>query len=523
MHRPAKFTSAPWPPHRALALVACAPVLPQILGSIFNIWYNTVVIGPLLNTEALRERFMATVIAYNIFVYPLGVGLWIWLVASLLPAMREMLSPMAVTDSQFIQKARRRVINLPWWGGLLAGVFWLLCIPVFLGALVATGDPIKPSLFVHLPISFMVSALISITHSFFLIELVSHRLVLPVLFHNSPAHTVPGTLKLSLRGRGVLWIVSAAICPISSLLLLSFAPRNPGMDPQWFALFVGSVGIAFGICTALMVGRLVGEPIDMLSNAARNVAAGQLDTHVLLHRPDEFGLLISEFNHMIRELREKKQLRETFGLHVGSKAAERILARDPGLGGARETLTVMFCDIRDYTSRCANQPPESTVNLLNAFFEIMVQIVEETHGGMINQLTGDGFMALFGAYGSPPRHADAALKAGLDMLAALKEINDDMQASGVEPLAIGIGLHTGPAVVGSVGSPKRMTFTAIGNTVNIASRVEGQTKPLGHPLVLTEATRLALVNPPPLIELPAQQIRGVDHPIALFAPDLEKD
>lgn len=513
-------TLVPWSPRRALILVACTPILPQILGSIFNIWYNLVVIGPLLNTEHLKQRFDLTVIVFNATVYPLAMGGWIWLVASLFTALKQAVSQEAAISSPLLDQARRRVINLPWWGALLAGVSWLLCIPVFLLALVATGDPLKPALFVHLPISFLVSALISTTHSFFLIELISHRLLLPILFRNSPAHAVPGTWKVTVRGRGLLWVVSAGICPIGSLLLLSFAPNNPGMNPEWFALFVGSVGIAFGLCSALMIGRLVGEPIDLLSRAVRDVAAGRLDTQMSLQRPDEFGLLISEFNRMIRELREKEQLRETFGLHVGRQAAERIMASDPGLSGTEETITVMFCDIRNFTARCASQPADRIVRLLNAFLVEMVRMVEETHGGMINKFTGDGFMALFGVGGSPHQSADAALKAGQDMLRALPDFNARAQEQepGFEPLAIGIGLHTGRAIVGSIGSPKRMEYTAIGDTVNVASRVESLTKILGQPIVFTQAVRDALAVLPDLIELPAQRVKGVEQSLKLFAP-----
>jgi adenylate cyclase len=507
-----------WSVIRALILVACAPVFPQVLGSVFNIWYNLTVIGPLLNTSVLKERFDETVVVFNAVAYPIAVGLWIWLVSSLYPAMRTVLSQEVSAGSPALDRARRRVINLPWLGSGLAGICWLVGIPIFLGALIATGEPLNGALFIHFPVSFLVSALISITHSFFLIELISHRLLLPVLFRNSPAHAVPGTWKLSLRGRGWLWIISAAICPISSLLLLSFAPKDPTMNPQWFALFVGTIGIAFGLCTALMMERLVGEPIDLLSGAVRDVAAGHFDTQMTLQRPDEFGLLISEFNRMIRELREKVVLRETFGHHVGSQIAQRILAHDPGLSGTEETITVMFCDIRNFTPRCARQTPQRTVKLLNAFFDVMVRIVEEKNGGMINQFTGDGFMAFFGAYGNPPRHADAALQAGRDMLAALNDFNAAILQDEFEPIAIGIGLHTGPAVVGSMGSLKRMTFTAIGNTVNVAARVESATKALGHPLLLTQATRDALADPPTLLELPAQQVKGVDKPITVFTP-----
>jgi len=322
------------------------------------------------------------------------------------------------------------------------------------------------------------------------------------------------------REHGLLWVVSAGICPIGSLLLLSFAPKNPGMNPEWFALFVGSVGIAFGLCSALMIGRLVGEPIDLLSRAVRDVAAGHLETQMSLQRPDEFGLLISEFNRMIRELREKEQLRETFGLHVGRQAAERIMANDPGLSGMEETITVMFCDIRNFTARCARQAPERTVRLLNSFLSEMVRIVEETHGGMINKFTGDGFMALFGVGGSPGQSADAALKASREMLRALPDFNARTQGQepNFEPFVIGIGLHTGRAIVGSIGSPKRMEFTAIGDTVNVASRVESLTKILGQPIVLTQATCDALTESSGLVELPVQQVKGVEQPLKLFAP-----
>jgi adenylate cyclase len=223
---------------------------------------------------------------------------------------------------------------------------------------------------------------------------------------------------------------------------------------------------------------------------------------------------------MIRELRDKEQLRETFGLHVGRQAAERIMANDPGLSGTEETITVMFCDIRNFTARCARQAPERTVRMLNAFLGEMVRIVEETHGGMINKFTGDGFMALFGVGGSPHQSADAALKAGQDMLRALPNFNARAQEQepDFEPLAIGIGLHTGRVIVGSIGSPKRMEFTAIGDTVNVASRVESLTKVLGRPMVLTQAARDALAVPPELSELPAQQVKGVEQPLKLFAP-----
>ena len=260
-----------------------------------------------------------------------------------------------------LQAARRRVIRLPFLGAIIFGLAWLLCIPIFIFSLAQVNHGLDSRLLWHLPVSFGVSGFISLTHSFFLVELASNWGLFPVLFQRARADLTPGAKTLSLRGRGLIWVISAGICPIGSLLLLNFAPASAGNDQQWLAVFVGSIGIAFGLCTAMMVSRLFLEPIDYLRSAAQAVARGRLDVEVPLVRADEFGLLIGEFNRMIVELREKERLRRTFGLHVGQKAAEAILARDPGLGGVEEIITVMFVDIRSFTAISAAATPAASL------------------------------------------------------------------------------------------------------------------------------------------------------------------
>ena len=148
----------------------------------------------------------------------------------------------------------------------------------------------------------------------------------------------------------------------------------------------------------------------------------------------------------------------------------------------------------------------------------MVQIVEERHSGMVNKFLGDGFVALFGVgdEAGVVAHPDRAVSAGRDMLAALLELNRTLADAGKSPLAIGIGIHTGVAIVGSVGSPKRLEFTAIGSTVNLASRVEGLTKGLGEDMILTEDTFNALSRRDGLKHLAPQQIRGLDRPVSIY-------
>ncbi len=247
------------PPRRALLVTALAPVVPQLLGSAFNIWYNLTVVQPLLGTAALEARFLRTCLLYNAIVYPIAMFLWLRQVYSIGPVVR-MLASGVQPEAAALAQARRRIINLPWRIAEISGAAWLLCVPVFLISLGVVSGPLDHRLLWHLPISFLVSAFISVTHSIFLVELASHWGLFPALFRDARADLTPGGHALSLRGRGLLWAISAGICPIGSLLLLSFAPPAPGTDPAWFAVFVGTVGVAFGLCTAVMISRLVSKP-----------------------------------------------------------------------------------------------------------------------------------------------------------------------------------------------------------------------------------------------------------------------
>ncbi len=504
-----------WPVRHGLWLIGVAPIVPQVVGSAVNIWYNLIHIKPLLSPAQLAV-FLRTITVFNLAVYPVALLVWVGVLRSLLSPWKAAMTGQAVEPGSLL-RARRRAINLPWWGMALTGSGWLLCIPVFLIVLSGSPGALDPRLYAHLPISFLISALIAVTHSFFAIELLSQRLLYPVLFKDARPAEIPGTLALSLRGRGLLWAVSAGLCPIASLLLLMLAPHDPGgTDTPWFALAVGALGISFGLTTAWMVGRLVTEPVQQLQQAAQRVAGGDLGVQVPLLRADEFGPLIDEFNRMIVELREKNRLKETLGTHVGQQAARLILDRDPGLGGVEEEVTVMFADIRNFSARCALSSPQDAVALLNLFLADMVEVVEQKHDGMVNKFLGDGFMALFGLCNGRESHADAAVAAGRDMLARLEALNARLVGQGQEPLSIGIGMHTGRAVVGSLGSPRRMEYTAIGNTVNVASRVEELTKLLGEPLLITAETHAALRAPEGLRALPPQQIKGYREPIRVY-------
>src|SRR3954465_6527889 len=165
----------------ALLLMALAPLIPQLLGSVFNIWYNNVIIQPMLVTPGLKNRFFETVIVYNLIVFPVGILLWLTRLRSFAPALQQLRSGIDV-DAQTLVRLRRRLIHLPWYAAAISAAAWFLCIPVFLVSLWQVDSDLPSQLLWHLPISLCISGFISVTHSIFLVELASHWGLFPVFF-----------------------------------------------------------------------------------------------------------------------------------------------------------------------------------------------------------------------------------------------------------------------------------------------------------------------------------------------------
>lgn len=518
---PAHPRESRWPAttRYGLLIVGFAPLLAQLIGSAFNIWYNLIHIRPLLS-EAQHDRFREAVLITNLVIYPVATAIWARAVASLRNPLRRMREGRTISSGELLQ-AQRRAVNLPWWMLGVAAPAWLLTIPALLGALAMSPEPLGRLVWIHLPISVAVAGSIAVTHGMFAVELTSLRCLYPVVFRDDLPPRIPGARPLSLRGRGLFLAVSAVVCPIVSLLLLMLVQREGESPDPRFAASVGGLSILFGLASAWMLGRLVTEPIHRLRRATAQVAEGNLDTVVDARRADEFGPLIRNFNEMVAGLREKQYLHEQFGRHVGREAARRILDRDPGLSGTEQELTVMFADLRNFTARSANCRPQEVVEMLNRFFSEMVEVIEQQHGGMVDKFLGDGLMALFGADDPHSDHADRAVAAGCNMLQAVERLNRN-RAECDSPLAVGIGIHTGPAIVGSIGSQRRGDYTAIGDTVNVASRVEGLTKQLGVPLLVTASTRSRLSRALDLCEFAAQPVKGVAEPVPVFGVQLDR-
>jgi adenylate cyclase len=229
------------------------------------------------------------------------------------------------------------------------------------------------------------------------------------------------------------------------------------------------------------------------------------------------GLVAGQAGRYLLQGREQRKLRRLFQRYVSPTVVEQLLARSENLiltGELRE-VTILFSDLRGFTSLSEQLTASEVVSRLNQYFSAMVEVIHR-NGGMVDKFIGDAIMAVFGAPLETSRHPDQAVQAGLEMISVLKRLNCDWEAQGLPTLRMGVGIHSGEAVLGNVGSSERLDYTVIGDVVNTASRLETMTKELGCSLLVSAETRNRLVSDPELQEVGEVHLKGKAVPVKVY-------
>ncbi|WP_404381113.1 adenylate/guanylate cyclase domain-containing protein [Caenispirillum salinarum] len=338
----------------------------------------------------------------------------------------------------------------------------------------------------------------------------------------------PGATARRLEERIVRRLTESAsafaVAPAAALVMMAVRQVEEGYAEPVIVvevLFIAAVFVGAALLVAGHYGRSLRRDTVAIVDSLDAVSGGRYDVALDATRPDELGRVAGGINTMAAGLRQRERIRDAFGRFVSPEVAETVLAQAAEgtvrLHGERRHVAVLMCDLRDFTPLAERLEPEEVTALLNAYFAEMVAAVH-AHHGMVDKLIGDAVMAVFGLAPCPEGRTPErlAVDAALEMRTRLAAFNAG-RADGLR-LSHGIGIHAGPAVAGTIGSPDRLEFTVIGSTVNIAARLEAETRTVGEPVLISEAVATHLGGAARAVG--AGRLKGLSRPVALFAPEV---
>lgn len=334
----------------------------------------------------------------------------------------------------------------------------------------------------------------------------------------------PGeTFLLSVAGQRFLSIlvpVKAHLAsPLYALVQRSYDEAlTPFYALRWRIVWIGGGALIVAVFMGIGLAGGITSPVRTLVAGMQEVLKGNLAHRLQVEREDEIGFLARSFNDMVGGLEEREKIRDIMNKVVSPEIAYELLQHGVTLGGEEREATVLFADIRGFTTLSEQLPPPALIQLLNAYLSRMSRVIEERNG-VIDKYIGDEVMAIFGAPLASSDHALRAVLAAVDMLKELQRFNAEEGRNA--PLRIGIGIATGPVIAGNVGSPQRLNYTVLGDTVNIASRLQGLTKEYGVPIIMNEAAYRQVSSILPGRQLGDVAVRGRQQATVLYTVEYQ--
>jgi class 3 adenylate cyclase len=291
------------------------------------------------------------------------------------------------------------------------------------------------------------------------------------------------------------------------------AVEQPFMRVERAVLATALAAIVLASLVSSVLSRSLTRPVNSLVEATGRVEEGDFDTRVDVTSIDEMGTLARAFNDMTHGLALKEQYRGVLDKVVSRDIAEELLKGEVKLGGEKREVSVLFADITGFTTITDGMSPPDVIALLNECMERLTDVVER-EGGVVDKYVGDQVMALFGAPVTRGHDALRAVRAAMGMQKAMAELNEDRARRGERPLEVSIGINTGEAMAGNMGSPSRLNYTVLGDAVNLASRVEGYAPSAG--VLITDRTLAHVSELVRVQDAGMVQLRGFAQAVQLY-------
>ena len=429
------------------------------------------------------------------------------------------------SPESLLSKSRRRLQNEPYVAMLICFVVWTMA-SIFFGFILKQAGAMEMRIKMTSARSF-ITGLFSMAMVFYLLEHVIQKHLAPIFFPHGQLAATKGTIKGRIGVKLIALVLSSGILPFGAILLTirgSSKVVEQGLrSPQEMLLRLQSylavetlifILLATGF-TVLFATNLTKSIQDILVTL-RRVRKGDFSGQVKVTSNDEIGYTGDAINSMIKGLQERDAIKELFGRYVTNEIRDEILAGRIKLGGELKKVTLLFSDLRDFTPMVEAHSPEVVVGIINGYFHQMAEAVTE-HKGLVLQYVGDEIEAVFGAPLPLANHADQAVAAALSMRKRLAQYDQTLIAKGLPALRHGIGIHTGLALAANIGSPDRLSYALVGDTVNLASRISDLTKKFGTDILISADTQRELSQKPNLRSLPVVQVKGKSQAVEVFA------
>jgi len=285
---------------------------------------------------------------------------------------------------------------------------------------------------------------------------------------------------------------------------------------QRIIMWLTGIVLSAAFLINLFFSRTLTRPIRSLTRASRDIGNGNYDLEISSSSKDELGVLTGSFMNMARGLKERERIKSAFGKFVNRQVANLVSSGEVKLGGERKDVAVFFSDIRSFTRMAEAMSPEDVVGFLNSYMTRMVGCVNRTRG-VVDKFIGDAIMAVWGAPVSTGDDAFNAVNAALLMREQLIEFNKSRGTVKRPSVSIGCGIHYGPALAGQIGSEDRMEYTVIGDTVNIASRIEALNKPFFTDILVSEEIASMIDDRFRLFPMQKIRVKGKSKPLQIYA------
>ena len=423
------------------------------------------------------------------------------------------------------RKGKKRLLNLPFIIILINLVTYIVMPALIVTVFYLFRDAsIRTCLFLFVR-AFMIG-LVTASLSFFLIEGHARKTLIPFFFSEGRLAQMEGTVGISILRRIRLLNGAGTINPmvilLTTLAFISWETRGSSLPAAElareifiFSLVLCGIFIVIALRLNVLVGHSILRPIGAMLGVVGRVKEGDFTRRIHVSSNDELGVLGDAGNDMIRGLADRERIMETFGKYVTPEIRDQILAGRIPVKGERREATLLFSDLRAFTSYVEENNPEEVILSMREYFTAMQGAIRK-HQGLVLQYVGDEIEAVFNVPVEDRNHAENALRAAIEMRKSLEKLNSERVSRGKIPFRHGIGITTGSVLAGNTGSEDRLSYALIGNTVNLASRIQGLTKDLQWDILVSQETVQKLSRTFSLHEESPQNIKGYSLPVTVY-------